>query len=139
MSAREVIDWTLQHSGWGTLDEIERNRWIDCQPDFDNAHYIDGFAWPDGQIPLQAGLAECARSGGGARRGRCMPCPGCRTIGRSSRTPMQTHPFRLVTAPARNFLNSSFTEMPTSRAKKSRPEVLIHPADAAAAGHRRWR
>ena len=33
MSARELIDWTLQHSGWGTLAELEAKRWIDCQPD----------------------------------------------------------------------------------------------------------
>ena len=44
------------------------------------------------------------------------------------------HPFRLVTAPARNFLNSSFTEMPTSRAKEGRPEVMMHPLDAAHLG-----
>lgn len=40
----------------------------------------------------------------------------------------QTHPFRLVTAPAHNFLNSSFTETPTSQAREARPSVLIHPA-----------
>src|SRR5215467_5075757 len=47
MSARELIDWTLQNSGWGTLAALEQNRWIDCQPDFNRAHYADGFAWPD--------------------------------------------------------------------------------------------
>ena len=39
----------------------------------------------------------------------------------------QAHPFRMVTAPARNFLNSSFTETQTSRAREARPSVLIHP------------
>ena len=29
-SARELIDWTLQKSGWGTLDNLEARRWIDC-------------------------------------------------------------------------------------------------------------
>src|ERR1700750_973613 len=37
----------LQESGGGTLDSLERHKWIDCQPDFDTAHYINGFAWPD--------------------------------------------------------------------------------------------
>jgi anaerobic selenocysteine-containing dehydrogenase len=46
----------------------------------------------------------------------------------------EIHPFRLATSPARNFLNSTFTETPGSIAREKRPEVLIHPADAAAAG-----
>ena len=39
-------------------------------------------------------------------------------------------PFRLVTAPARNFLNSTFTETPTSQRREQRPTLLLHPADA---------
>ena len=45
------------------------------------------------------------------------------------------HPFRLATSPSRGFLNSSFTETPTSLARTSgRPDVMIHPEDAAALG-----
>src|SRR5690606_9655950 len=40
-------------------------------------------------------------------------------------------PFRLVTAPARHFLNSTFTETSTSRRRERQPSVLIHPDDAA--------
>src|SRR4051794_11364507 len=50
MTPRELIDWTLQHSGWGTLAGLEASRWIDCQPDFATAHYLKGFAWPDGKF-----------------------------------------------------------------------------------------
>jgi anaerobic selenocysteine-containing dehydrogenase len=39
-------------------------------------------------------------------------------------------PFRLVTSPARRFLNTSFTETPGSRSREKRPTALIHPADA---------
>jgi anaerobic selenocysteine-containing dehydrogenase len=39
-------------------------------------------------------------------------------------------PFRLVTTPARRFLNTSFTETPGSRAREKRPTALIHPDDA---------
>jgi anaerobic selenocysteine-containing dehydrogenase len=43
------------------------------------------------------------------------------------------HPFRLATSPSRNFLNSTFNETTTSRSKEGgRPEVMIHPDDAAA-------
>ncbi len=46
----------------------------------------------------------------------------------------EAHPFRLATSPARNFLNSTFTETPTSHAKEGGPQLLIHPLDAAALG-----
>src|SRR5690606_10975304 len=42
------------------------------------------------------------------------------------------HPFGLATSPARSFLNSSFTETPGSRSREGRPELIIHPQDAAA-------
>src|SRR5688500_11303489 len=44
------------------------------------------------------------------------------------------HAVRLAASPARQFLNSAFTETPTSRAKEGRPEVMIHSLDAAAQG-----
>jgi anaerobic selenocysteine-containing dehydrogenase len=43
-------------------------------------------------------------------------------------------PFRLVTAPARSFLNSSFSEMASGRKREGRPSVLMHPDDAARLG-----
>jgi anaerobic selenocysteine-containing dehydrogenase len=46
----------------------------------------------------------------------------------------EEHPFRLATSPARNFLNSSFTETPVSKAKEERPQLLIHPDDANGLG-----
>jgi anaerobic selenocysteine-containing dehydrogenase len=44
------------------------------------------------------------------------------------------HPFRLATSPARGFLNTSFTETPTSVDRERRPEAMIHPQDAAPLG-----
>ncbi|MEI9983577.1 MAG: molybdopterin dinucleotide binding domain-containing protein [Aliidongia sp.] len=43
-------------------------------------------------------------------------------------------PYRLVAAPSRSYLNSTFTETPSSRAREIRPTVLIHPDDLAALG-----
>ena len=43
-------------------------------------------------------------------------------------------PFRLVTAPARQFLNTTFTETPGSRSREVRPAALVHPEDAARLG-----
>ena len=39
-----------------------------------------------------------------------------------------------MTAPARSFLNTSFTEMQSGRKREGRPTVLIHPDDAAQHG-----
>ena len=60
MTERELIDATLQKSGWGTLADLEANRWIDCQPDFATAHYLQRLRLSGRQIPLQAGLAQSA-------------------------------------------------------------------------------
>ena len=46
----------------------------------------------------------------------------------------EKHPFRLVTSPARNFLNSSFNQTPTSLAREGRPSALMHPDDMAGLG-----
>ena len=43
-------------------------------------------------------------------------------------------PFRLVTAPARSFLNSTFTEMASGKRREGRPTVLMHPDDAKRLG-----
>ena len=48
--------------------------------------------------------------------------------------PDASHPFRMTTSPARNFLNSSFTETRTGLAKEERPTVMVHPDDAAPLG-----
>jgi anaerobic selenocysteine-containing dehydrogenase len=41
------------------------------------------------------------------------------------------HPFRLATSPSRSYLNSSFNETPSSKAREGAPHVLMHPEDAA--------
>jgi anaerobic selenocysteine-containing dehydrogenase len=50
--------------------------------------------------------------------------------------PNAEHPLKLVTPPARHFLNTSFTETETSVAKEggNGPVVRIHPGTAAAHG-----
>ena len=39
-------------------------------------------------------------------------------------------PYRLVTAPARHYLNSTFTETPTSSRRQKQPSAMLHPDDA---------
>jgi len=130
MTARELIDVSLRQAGWGTLADIEKNRWIDCQPDFAKAHYLDGFAYADKkfhfkpdwpQVPFQRWHRDVSRR----------PLPQLPDHWDVIEEADEEHPFRLATSPARGFLNSTFTETPTSLSRERRPEVMIHPDDAA--------
>jgi len=134
MSARELIDWTLVHSGWGTLADLEEKRWIDCQPDFATAHYLNGFAWPDGKFRFKPDWPTVPFPRHGGACGPVETMPGLPDHWNAIEEADAEHPFRLATSPARSFLNSTFTETPTSQATEQRPHVMIHPDDAAALG-----
>jgi anaerobic selenocysteine-containing dehydrogenase len=133
MTARELIDWTLRQSGYGTFAELEAKRWIDCQPDFATSHHINGFAWPDGKFRFKPDWNNVPfRSPQLSGPVDAMPTlPGHWEVIEEADS---VYPFRLATSPARNFLNSTFNETPSSIARERRPEVMIHPDDAAAAG-----
>jgi anaerobic selenocysteine-containing dehydrogenase len=133
MTARQLIDLTLQKSGWGTLAEIEANRWIDCQPDFATAHYLNGFAYPDGKFRFKPDWPNVPFNRW-HRTVPSRPIPSLPDHWDVIEEVDDEHPFRLATSPARGFLNSTFTETPTSLARERRPEVMINPDDAAAYG-----
>jgi anaerobic selenocysteine-containing dehydrogenase len=133
MSPRELIDQMLQASKRGTLAELEANRWLDCQPPFRKAHFLGGFAWPDGKfrfkpdwptVPFRSPY-QC---------GPVAEMPRLPDHWMSIEEADEGHPFRLATSPTRNFLNSTFNETPTSLAQEKRPTVMIHPDDAKAYG-----
>ena len=131
MSEREHIDWMLLHSGWGTLANLEEKRWIDCQPEFNRAHYLDGFAYPDGEFRFKPDWPEVKAPNNGSM-GPWQMLPALPDYWPSIEEANETHPFRLATSPSRSFLNSSFNETPSGRTKEGgRPEVMIHPDDAA--------
>jgi anaerobic selenocysteine-containing dehydrogenase len=133
MTPRELINDSLRKSGWGTLAELEANRWIDCQPDFAAAHYLNGFAYPDGKFRFKPDWSNVPFH----RWHRNVPSHPITTLPDHWDVIEEAdagHPFRLATSPARGFLNSTFTETPTSLSRERRPEVMIHPDDAAAAG-----
>jgi anaerobic selenocysteine-containing dehydrogenase len=133
LSARELIDWTLRRSGYGTFAELLERRFIDVQPDFATSHFVNGFAWPDGKFRFKPDWKKVPfRNGAVSGPVDTMPAlPGHWNVIEESDS---AHPFRLATSPARNFLNSTFNETPGSMAREGRPELLIHPLDAAAGG-----
>ncbi|MDI1346122.1 MAG: molybdopterin oxidoreductase family protein [Pseudolabrys sp.] len=133
MSPRQLIDQMLQVSKRGTLAALEENRWLDCQPPFRQAHYLDGFNWPDGKFRFKPDWPNVPfRSP--YNSGPVAEMPALPDHWTSIETADDEHPFRLATSPARNFLNSTFNETPTSRTQEKRPTVFIHPDDAAAQG-----
>jgi anaerobic selenocysteine-containing dehydrogenase len=133
MSPREIIDWTLRASGRGTLAELEAARWLDCQPPFEEAHFLNGFAHPDGKFHLRADWPATPYSNDGLK-GPWREMPTLPDHWPINEAADDDHPFKLATSPARNFLNSSFTETATSRAREGRPTALMHPDDLAALG-----
>ena len=136
LSEREHIDRMLLPNGLPGYDQLSVDKWIDCQPAFDDAHYLNGFGYPDGKFRFRPDWENGpSPNKTPASIGALGPHAAFPTF------PDQVdvieladaeHPFRLATSPARNFLNSTFAETKTSRDKEGRPEVMIHPEDAAA-------
>jgi anaerobic selenocysteine-containing dehydrogenase len=131
MTPAEIIDWTLRNSGWGTLDELREKRVMDVQPDFETAHYIKGFAYPDGKFRFKP---EWPKVPAGRRQdwGIAHTVPSLPDFWDVNDKADAAHPFRLATSPSRSYLNSSFNEMPSSRAREGKPRIKMHPDDMAA-------
>lgn len=114
---------------WGT------DNFIDVQPDFDTSHFIHGFDHADGKFRFKPDWQHTPAPD--------RPADRMGLLGPVERLPVfpdhvdltenadADHPYRLATSPARNFLNSSFAETPTSLQSERRPELMIHPEDAA--------
>ncbi|MQT11669.1 molybdopterin-containing oxidoreductase family protein [Segnochrobactrum spirostomi] len=133
MSPREHIDWMLKASRRGSLAELEAVGWSEWQPPFEEAHYLNGFAYPDGKFRFKPDWTAIAAPNNGPM-GPWSALPSLPDYWPVTEEATADAPFRLVTAPARSFLNTSFNETPSSVAKEGRPTVKIHPDDAAARG-----
>jgi len=126
MTAMELIDDLLVRSGWSDAATLAKTGWIDAQPDFRAAHFLDGFGFPDGRFRFAPDWAAV-----GPLHAAMPRLPDHHAI---IDVADAAHPFRLVAAPARQFLNTSFTETPTARKREGRPTALVHPDDAARMG-----
>lgn len=131
MTPRELIDWTLVNSGKPGLDELDENNWIDCQPDFDTSHFVDGFGHKDGKYRFKPDWQSVRHRPDIGPLGPIDDMPAMPDHWDVIENADETYPFRLATSPARGFLNSTFNETPTSVKREGRPELLIHPADLA--------
>ena len=106
----ELIDDTLRASGWPEAETIRRG-WVDCDEPASRRRISSTASRRRRQVPLQAGLGEV----------RPRPCAHADAAGpfRELRAGERELPFRLVAAPARTFLNTTFTETPTRVAARA--------------------
>ena len=121
MSDLDLADATLQASRYPAATELTARRWVDVQLPFRQAHFLDGFGHPDGRFRFRADWRAL-----GDVEGRLPSLPDWVPLTDAA---TGERPLRLVTAPARQFLNSTFTETPTARKRGVRPEALIAPED----------
>jgi anaerobic selenocysteine-containing dehydrogenase len=126
MTAWELIDWTLKASGYPDATSLTAQRWIDRAIPFEAAHFLDGFPTADGRFHFAPDWRAIGESFAAMPR---FP-DHLDVIDRAT----AERPFRLVTAPARQFLNTSFTETPSSRRREGRPTALVHPKDCRSLG-----
>ena len=126
MSAWEIMDESLRRSGmWDAQTNYERGGQDFAYP-FERMHFLDGFDTADRKFHFHG---DWQRFGG---RWQEMPAlPDHFDVIDNATT---DKPFRLVAAPARTFLNSTFTETPGSLKREVRPTVLVHPRDCERLG-----
>jgi anaerobic selenocysteine-containing dehydrogenase len=126
MSAWEIIDATLKASGLPDAATVHAEHWHDCAKPFEEMHFLNGFGHADGRFHFKADWSAYGRDFA------AMPAlPG---YNQGYDRANDDKPFRLVAAPARTFLNTTFTETPGSQKREQRPTILIHPQAAAALG-----
>jgi len=127
MTAWEIIEESLRLSGWPSADAFEGGgRWLDMALPFETAHMLDGFPNREGRFRFKVDWASI-----GPYHEGLPSLPGHAEVIEKADA---EHPFRLVAAPSRSFLNTTFNNTPSSVAREGRPTALVHPEDLAALG-----
>ncbi len=126
MTAMQMIDATLRASRWPDAETVLRERWIDGARSFEDAHFLTGFETHDKRFHFAPDWKAL-----GDERGVMPRLPDHMA---SIDEAVPERPFRLMTSPSRGFLNTSFTEMPSSRKREGRPTVMLHTDDAQRLG-----
>ena len=126
MSAIELIDRTLRISGLPNVESFSEGGWLDCCPPFETSHFLEGFAHADGKFRFRADWAAI-----GPHHSQLPAYPDHFAIIDAGDA---DQPFRLIAAPSRSFLNTSFNNTPSSIAREGRPTELVHPEVLAGLG-----
>jgi len=126
MSAIELIDRTLRLSGLPDVGSFPDDGRLDCCPPFETGHFLDGFPHADGKFHFRADWRAI-----GPEHAHLPAYPDHVMVIDDNDA---EQPFRLVAAPSRSFLNTSFNNTPSSIAREGRPTALVHPDALAGFG-----
>jgi anaerobic selenocysteine-containing dehydrogenase len=126
LSAIELIDRTLLASGLPDVASFPAGGWLDCCPPFETGHFLDGFAHADKKFHFRADWQML-----GPEQAQLPAFPD-HVAAIDEGVPLR--PFRLIAAPSRSFLNTTFNNTPSSIAREGWPTVLVHPDTLAALG-----
>ena len=126
MAPLELIDGTLRASGLPGVAEFPEDGWLDCCPPFTTRHFLDGFGHADKKFHFRADWASL-----GHDHAKLPAFPDHVAVTDDGDP---DRPFRLVAAPSRSFLNTSFNNTPSGIAREGRPTALIHPSALAGLG-----
>ncbi|HEX5452534.1 MAG TPA: molybdopterin-dependent oxidoreductase [Stellaceae bacterium] len=126
MTAMELIEHTLRASGLPGPEAFEEGTWLDCRPNFEKEHFLDGFGHRDRRFHFRADWAAIGPLHA------ALPAFPDQVAAIDDGDPAR--PFRLVPAPSRSFLNTTFNNIPAGIAREGRPTALVHPAAMAELG-----
>jgi len=122
MSELELAEATLKASGLPCVENMAKNHWHDCATDFESMHFLTGFGHADGRFHFKPEWATFNQSSD--------ELPVFPDHYNNIDEANIEKPFRLVAAPARWFLNTTFTETRSSQKRERRPTAMLHPDDA---------
>ena len=119
MTAFELIEHTLSASGLPGPADFEEGVWLDCWPGFETGHFLDGFGHADKKFHFRADWPALGSD--------YAPLPAFPDHVAVIDDGDSERPFRLIPAPSRSFLNTSFNNMPAGIAREGRPTAWYTP------------
>ena len=131
MNELQLIDETLKRSDYPSRKDFTNQHFHDCAPSYDDAHFLAGFEWRDKKFrfaPDWSAIGPYADA-----------MPALPDHWDVIDNPTAECPLRLVAAPSRGYLNSTFTQSPSSRKYEKHPQLKINPATARKIRHQRQR
>ena len=121
LTEKEIINITLKKSKLETIEKLKKKEYLDLQPPYRESHFLNGFGHKDKKFHFSPRWKK-----NDEKFNKLYNLPDHYNLIEST---SKKYPFKLITAPAHNFLNSSFTEIKTSRDNEIKPTIKIHSSD----------
>jgi anaerobic selenocysteine-containing dehydrogenase len=126
MTALEIIDEVFRVSDLPGRDRYDEGTWHDFWPGFETGHFLNGFGHRDRKFHFRPNWKAMGPNHAG------MPDFPDHVPVIDDGDPAR--PFRMVPAPSRSFLNTSFNNAPSGVAREGRPTAMVHPVALALLG-----